>query len=119
MDAKRDNLLDAKTKEDRVMAKKDLKDLGLDSKTKYANSAKVLIHEFVELGWVDPFRGEATVTSKPGKSSANGGSKAQKEDLDYISSLEDGEDEPTKAIAVLQFPSPPFLMKMMRACIGV
>ena len=106
------------------MVKKDMKDLGLESKSKYANSAKVLIHEFVELAWVDPFKAEAAGGSRPGKASAQGSSKALRDELEYISSLqdvyheEDGEAEP-KPVPILQFPSPPLLMKMMRACIGV
>ena len=45
-----------------------MKDLGLDSRIKNASNAKVLIHEFAELGWVDPFKAEATKGSKPDKS---------------------------------------------------
>lgn len=37
------------------MSKKDLRDLGLDIKLKNASNAKVIIHEFIEVCWVDPF----------------------------------------------------------------
>jgi hypothetical protein len=75
IDAKKNDLLDPATKEDRLMTKKDIKDLGLDSLT--VNSAH--INEFIELCWVDPFKQE--------KLKENAEKKQMGKDLDFIDNL--------------------------------
>ena len=74
------------------MSKKDLKDLGLDSKIKNENAA-VVIHEFLQLGWVDPFKLEAAKGAKSGQKaqSSRALKETQAKDLNYLDNMQDQE----------------------------